>query len=62
MGENSPEFIAFRLMVMILGVEGYSTVKNGQNPADRKTILDTYAECAFAVRGGRTVARKPSGG
>jgi hypothetical protein len=47
-GENSPEKIAYLLMVDIINKEG------GKSEADRKKILDTYAECLQAVRGYRT--------
>ena len=57
-GENTPEFVAYLLMEDIasaekkgLRVEGGKTTKP---LADRKWILDTYAECRTAVVGGRS--------
>ena len=50
-GENSPEHVAYELMTGILRVEGKI------NSADRKLILDTYAECLDAVRGARLYTR-----
>lgn len=43
-GENSPEQVAFKLMQLIAINEG----KTGS--ADRKWMLDTYAECLHVVR------------
>jgi hypothetical protein len=42
-GENSPEWVAYRLFGDIRGAENRSK-------ADRKYILDTYAECLATVR------------
>jgi hypothetical protein len=53
-GENSLEYVAYRLMRDIAHVEKKKL--NGiarQNPPDRKWILDTYAECRQAVIGQR---------
>lgn len=44
-GENSPEMIAYRLLEHIANAE-----KKYLNNADRKWLLDTYAECLEAVR------------
>ncbi len=52
-GENSPEQVAYRLMIDVANVEGYL------NKMDRKKILDTYAECLDAVRGRRQYEGKP---
>ena len=55
-GENSPEQIAYRLMLDIVRVEDKLLEKSEKNPgktADRKWILDTYAECIRTVRGDR---------
>jgi hypothetical protein len=51
-GENSPEWVAYKLMHDIL-------ITERKTPANtiRKDILDTYAECLQAVRG-RRVANK----
>ena len=43
-GENSPEYVAFKLYHEITRIEA-----RGEKP-DRKWILDTYAECLLAVR------------
>ena len=61
-GENSPEQVAYRLLHDIARVEDKLTHPSEDNPqrtADRKYILDTYAECLMAVRkpGSRHVAR-----
>lgn len=52
LGENSPEQVAFKLLELVALTEGQlikSSRENG-NKADRKWILDTYAECILAVR------------
>jgi hypothetical protein len=49
-GENSPEYVAFRLMSMIRGLEDHK-------PPTRAAVLDLYAECREAVAG----SRSPSG-
>lgn len=54
MGENSPEHVAFRLYHEVMQTEGkvpYRDTNGGKQQADRKYILDTYAECLAAVRG-----------
>jgi hypothetical protein len=56
-GENSPEFIAYRLMEQIAEVEGVSLHKDGAKPATRKWILDTYAESLDAVKAHRRYAK-----
>ena len=43
LGENSPEQVAYKLLERIAAYENWSTF-------DRKKLLDTYAECLFAVR------------
>ena len=48
-GENSPEQVAYKLMMDITNVEGRDFF--GDNPADRAYILDTYVECTRAIRG-----------
>jgi hypothetical protein len=48
LGENSPEYVAFRLFSMIQSVEGRSL--SGSQPPDRGWILKTYSECIMAVR------------
>ncbi|MEQ8902388.1 MAG: hypothetical protein RID11_03800 [Roseovarius sp.] len=54
-GENSPEHVAFNLMKEIASVEGRELYSHGSNPANRKWVLDTYAECLKAVRGFRKI-------
>jgi hypothetical protein len=52
-GENSPEQVAYRLMHEIAAIEAKSfsrTPGPGYQSADRKWILETYAECLNAVR------------
>jgi hypothetical protein len=52
-GENSPEHVAYRLMADIAKIEDkalYRTSENEGHRADRKWILDTYAECLSAVQ------------
>lgn len=50
-GENSPEQVAFRLLERVASVEGiYLHGSKDGKVADRKWILDTYAECIYAVR------------
>ena len=54
-GENSPEQVAYRLMEAIAKVESKtlyvpSERSSGVMAADRKWILDTYAECMKAIR------------
>ena len=44
-GENSPEKIAYKLMENVL----YSIEQKSSEDLDRKTYLDTYAECLLAV-------------
>jgi hypothetical protein len=56
-GENSPEFIAYRLMEQIAEIEGVSLQKDGPKPATRKWILDTYAESLDAVKANRRYAK-----
>jgi hypothetical protein len=56
-GENSPEQIAYRLMHDVANVEKRQLYSHGDQPADRKWILDTFAECLNAVkRPGRRVS------
>ena len=59
-GENSPEGVAYRLLQNIAAAEGLHI---GSNPTsalklrDRKWVLDTYAECLYAVRGHRSFTK-----
>ena len=54
LGENSPEHVAYKLFLNIAAVEGkllhQASERSPQNVANRKWILDTYAECLTAVR------------
>jgi hypothetical protein len=54
MGENSPEYIAYRLLKDVMDLEGKTLSRGVTNPnistADRKYLLDTYLECIQAVR------------
>jgi hypothetical protein len=50
-GENSPEQIAYKLLETIASNE--KKTLHGTATADRKWLLDTYAECLAAVFGKR---------
>lgn len=53
-GENSPEEVALKLLEKVSQVERRPLYRSDdQQPADRKWILDTYAECLDAVKGYR---------
>lgn len=57
-GENSPEQVAYRLLERVAGLErksihGSSDLSSGWTAADRKWLLDTYAECLTAAKGFR---------
>jgi hypothetical protein len=57
-GENSPEFVAFRLLHTIAYAEGvkiYGVTAQATQPANRKWILDTYSECLYATHGRRLI-------
>lgn len=41
---------AFKLMQIIADVEKRELYGHGKNPVDRKWVLETYDECARAVR------------
>lgn len=50
-GENSPEHVAYKLLQDVMNAENRATYKHDKRElADRKYILDTYAECLKAVR------------
>lgn len=54
-GENSPEQVAFKLLIEIAKAEGkkpFSVIE-----ADREYILDTYAEALKAVKGQRILTK-----
>jgi hypothetical protein len=51
-GENSPEQVAYELLKTIASNEG-KTLRGSPTAnasAERKWLLDTYAECLLAVR------------
>lgn len=54
MGENSPEYIAYKLMHHVIELERRSlnpaTNTPGWTAADRSYLLATYAECLQAVQ------------
>jgi hypothetical protein len=50
-GDNSPEYVAYRLMLDIAKVEKKALTPSAScQTADRKWVLDTYAECLRTVR------------
>jgi hypothetical protein len=52
-GENSPQQIAYKLLLLIAAKEGRLLDEpsgGGQATADRKWLLDTYAECLRTVQ------------
>ena len=60
-GENSPEYVAYRLMSDVAHVENkvlFANPTGSSTSADREWILNTYAECLRAVKGGITVERR----
>ena len=60
--ENTPEFVAYRLMKDIADVEKMviapESRETGAQLADRQWILDTYAECMDTVVGNRFYDRR----
>jgi hypothetical protein len=48
-GENSPQHVAYQLFRHIAAVEGKSFNAGKSEAANRKWILDTYAECLRTV-------------
>jgi hypothetical protein len=48
-GENSPEQVAYTLLRDIANIE-QRPLFHDPRAADRKWILDTYAECLIAIR------------
>ncbi len=61
-GENSPEYVAWKLLHEIASMERKATSAKpsgeGWQPAGRQWWLDTYAECLYTVKGFRTAWRK----
>lgn len=50
-GENSPEEVAYKLLRTIASSEGKSLGSNlDKATAERKWLLDTYAECLLTVK------------
>jgi hypothetical protein len=58
-GENSPEEVAYKLLVHVASAEGYRLPLSpgGEKKPDRKWLLDAYAECIDAVQGNRFFVR-----
>lgn len=53
-GENSPEYVAYKLLHEIAGIEKKSfrhESASGWTIADRAWVLDTYRECLMATKG-----------
>ena len=48
-GENSPQHVAYQLFRHIVSVEDKSFATGKAGTANRKWILDTYAECLRTV-------------
>jgi hypothetical protein len=48
-GENSPEYVAFKMMHMIMNAENRNEHGHQSNPVDREWILRTYNQCRSAV-------------
>ena len=49
-GENTAEYIAYRLMHEIMAAEKMSLVGGGDTKrVDRRYLLDSFAECMLAV-------------
>ena len=62
-GENSPQQVAYKLLEQIAKVEKkvfyhQSHRDSDDTTADRKWILDTYAECLYTVNGYRDWTKK----
>jgi hypothetical protein len=49
--QSSAEYIAYKLLEIIASNENKVLYLNNSATADRKWLLDTYAECLTAVRG-----------
>lgn len=51
-GENSPEHVAFKLLVEVAAAEGKNLYHGpGGAKPDRAWLLDTYRQCRRAVAG-----------
>lgn len=62
MSENSPEHVAYRLLQEVMQAEKRTPMahvverrESNVMLADRKYLLDTYAECLAAARGHREI-------
>jgi hypothetical protein len=57
-GENSPEQVAYKLLIHVAAAEGHTLLDGpsakGASTPGRGWILDAYAECLKAVRGNRS--------
>ena len=53
-GENSPEYVAWRLFLEVAKAEGkiLNSAPNRDNPATREWLLTTFGECITTVRHG----------
>ena len=59
--ENTPEYIAYQLLERVADLEGMALSRDGKDKlANRKWLLDTYAECLDAARGARRYAKSIS--
>lgn len=54
-GGKSQEQVALRLLKIVSNIEDRPLYRTNdiKNPADRKWLLDTYAECLSTVKGHR---------
>jgi hypothetical protein len=50
LGENSPEYVAYRLFRDIAQAEGKVLAGHNEPKPDREWILTTYAECLNVVQ------------
>jgi hypothetical protein len=52
-GENSSEYVVYKLLETIASQEGkvlHRATSSAKATAEKKWLLDTYAECLLAVR------------
>jgi hypothetical protein len=56
-GENSPEHVAFRMMLLIADVEKREPYGHGEHHMDREWILRTYDQCRDVVKGVGSVTK-----
>ena len=49
-GENSPEEIAYKMMLLIGRVEGKSVLSDSPQRMTREWIISTYVQCRVAVK------------